>query len=104
MPSQTKVADLFDTVADSTAYQDLLGNVRGGNTLALVGAGFSQRVGYPSWDKLLNEMADCLDAERARHGGNGHVHGTVTATHPLPELLRRHEDFLWRAEELRQRL
>jgi hypothetical protein len=107
MPSQTKVADLFDTVADSTAYQDLLTVLRGGNTLALVGAGFSQRVGYPSWDKLLNEMADCLDAERVRHGGhNGHGDsiGTVTDAHPLPELLRRHEDFLWRAEELRQRL
>ena len=105
MPSQTKVADLFDTVADSNAYQDLLGVVRGGNTLALVGAGFSQRVGYPSWDKLLNEMADRLDAERARHDGRDqHAHSSITAAHPLPELLRRHEDFLWRAEELRQRL
>ena len=106
MRSPTKVADLFDTVADSTAYQDLLNVVRGGNTLALVGAGFSQRVGYPSWDKLLNEMADCLDAERARHDGSSDnaASCSITAGHPLPELLRRHEDFLWRAEELRQRL
>lgn len=101
MPSHTKVADLFDTVADSTAYQDLLGVVRSRSALALIGAGFSQRVGYPSWDRLLNEMADRLDDERKRHG-NGD--GPVTAGHPLPDLLRRHEDFLWRAEELRQRL
>ncbi len=99
MPSQTKVADLLDTVADATAFQDLLGVVRARSALALVGAGFSQRVGYPSWDRLLNEMADRLDTERARHGN-----GDVRAAVPVPELLRRHEDFLWRAEELRQRL
>jgi hypothetical protein len=109
MPSQTKVADLLDTVADANAFQDLLAVVRSRSALALVGAGFSQRVGYPSWDKLLNEMADRLDAERARHGGNtkngnGNGNHPVTAAHPVPELLRRHEDFLWRAEELRQRL
>jgi hypothetical protein len=63
----------------------------GGSTLALVGAGTSARMGYPTWGRLLDEM----DALVEQHN-------------PQPPKLRanrqKQQDWLWRAEEYRRLL
>jgi len=63
----------------------------GGSTLALVGAGTSARMGYPTWGRLLEE----LDALVEQHN-------------PQPPKLRanrqKQQDWLWRAEEYRRLL
>lgn len=74
------------------AFQKLFTLLRSGdNALALVGAGTSARMGFPTWTRLL----DALDALVEQH-------------HPQPPKLRanrrKQTDLLWRAEEYRRLL
>ena len=93
------VADLLINERDVSAFERLASCVRLGKTVALVGAGFSARVGFPGWESLLERMEDRLSRVREKvdstHRGS---------TQRLPATLRRFEDVLWRGEEYRERL
>ncbi|HEX2780835.1 MAG TPA: SIR2 family protein, partial [Gemmatimonadaceae bacterium] len=92
-------AELLDTEHDRTAFERLAGCVAAGNALALVGAGFSARAGYPQWNELLQRMTDMVE----EHAKSVAPQGAATVR-ALPETLAKYDDVLWRAEELRDRL
>lgn len=73
------------------AFQRLRETIHRGNSLALVGAGLSMNLGYPSWNKLLEELA-----QRA-----------ITAKRLTPEeaaLVGELDEPLWKAGHLKSRL
>ncbi len=62
---------------------------RGPRPIAMVGAGTSVRLGYPSWPGLLNRLDD-----EAR----------AAARDQAPPPVRDYPDMLWRAQEYRRRI
>ncbi|MGQ0714553.1 MAG: SIR2 family protein [Gemmatimonadaceae bacterium] len=93
------LADLLVNERDVEAFSHLATCVAGGKAVALVGAGFSARVGYPGWDSLLEAMEQRLS--RVREKVDSTHKGT---TQHLPSNLKRFDDVLWRGEEYRDRL
>jgi hypothetical protein len=99
----TDIAELLDSDKDVAAFESLRKTICLGDMLALVGSGISARLGYPTWDQLLSDMA----AEGARHamGIAERTDGLQRrpAAQPTGEPISR-EDVLWYAEELRTQL
>lgn len=92
-------AELLDTEHDRAAFDRLSDTIASRNALALVGAGFSARAGYPQWNELLKRMTDLVE----EHARSVVSQGAATVR-ALPETLAKYDDVLWRAEELRDRL
>ena len=93
------IAELLVNERDVESFGRLANCIRGGKAVALVGAGFSARVGYPGWDTLLEGMEQRLS--RVREKVDSTHRGT---TQQLPPNLKRFDDILWRGEEYRERL
>jgi SIR2-like protein/pYEATS domain-containing protein involved in immunity len=93
------IAELLVNERDVDSFERLANCIKGGKTVALVGAGFSARVGYPGWDTLLERMEQRLS--RVREKVDSTHRGT---TQHLPTNLKRFDDILWRGEEYRDRL
>jgi hypothetical protein len=89
--ASSTVEALLVNARDRAAYLDLARTISSGNPLAMVGAGLSARIGYPTWHALLDNMHTAL------HSTPGDVQGGR-------ESLRTHKDALWRATEYRRLL
>ena len=96
---------LDDYGKDAHAVAHLVDALRSGNSLALVGAGFSVRAGYPTWDGLvekLNAEAQAVAAQRkARRSGPGQSLLELDVE-TWPEQAQR--DVLWRAQKMRDHI
>ena len=81
---------------DVLAFENALRAVRTGRALALVGAGFSARVDYPSWEELVSQLAGEARAQSAQSSSS-----RGAAVRHLNPAIDQFEDILWRAEEYR---
>jgi hypothetical protein len=93
---------LGDNVKDVDAFNDLVTVVRGKRALALVGAGMSARVGYPSWASLMSTLADRAVREARKRRNSPEQAPRGTNEHRLPNEFR--DDFTWQGEVLRTRI
>ncbi len=91
-----------DNVKDLDAFNDLVSVVRGKRALALVGAGMSARVGYPSWAALMATLADraAMEARKRKNPPEQSPRGSNEDRFP-PDF---REDFTWQGEVLRTRI
>jgi hypothetical protein len=91
--------ELLDTEHDIQAFEHLAAAVKTRDALALVGAGFSARAGFPAWGDLLKRMEALIEKARVRVDAQ-----TPGPTQRTPRGLAEYEDILWRGEEYRSRL
>jgi hypothetical protein len=89
------VRELLVSEKDVFAFEKALAAIRTGRALALVGAGFSARLAYPSWEKLVSTMAEEAREQSALSSSRG------AAVRHLNPAIDQFDDILWRAEEYR---
>jgi hypothetical protein len=96
---------LNDSGRDIRAVEALSNTLRGGNALALVGAGLSVRAGYPTWASLLQHLqAEAVAVSAGRKARPSEPGQSVKELNlqSWPEQAQR--DVLWRAQKMRDHI
>ncbi|HKH92303.1 MAG TPA: SIR2 family protein [Gemmatimonadaceae bacterium] len=96
---------LDDYGRDVHTIESLANTLRVGNALALVGAGFSVRAGYPTWNSLVESLKVEAEAGSARRKSRPSEPGQSLLELDMktwPEQAQR--DVLWRAQKMRDHI